>query len=282
MQTTKCRKCSSDLPENSRFCLSCGAPVISDSSATETVATSSPSSSTPSSKLRSSTSSSDGRFLPGTLLAARYRIIAKLGQGGMGEVYRADDIVLGQAVALKFLPPEATDNPIALDRFRNEVKIARQISHPNVCRVYDLGEIDGQLFLSMEYVDGEDLGVLLRRIGLFIFRVLLRNRWLAAAVFVAIWTAIQTLGGDHVAINIPTMIAIYSIAALALVRFGLVTLAAAVFTADSLGNVPITLNPSLWYFSSTVFVTVAVLLLAAWAFKEATAGQKIFSADMFE
>src|ERR1035437_9238659 len=165
MQTTKCRKCSSDLPENSRFCLSCGAPVISDSSATETVATSSPSSSTPSSKLRSSTSSSDGRFLPGTLLAARYRMIANIGPGGMGEVYRADDIVLGQAVALKFLPPEATDNPIALDRFRNEVKIARQVSHPNVCRVYDLGEIDGYLFLSMEYVDGEDLGVLLRRIG---------------------------------------------------------------------------------------------------------------------
>jgi serine/threonine protein kinase len=163
MQTTKCRKCSSDLPENSRFCLTCGTPVISDSAATQTVATSN----SQSSKLRvsSSTSSSDGRFLPGTLLAARYRIIAKLGQGGMGEVYRADDIVLGQAVALKFLPPEATDNPIALDRFRNEVKIARQVSHSNVCRVYDLGEIDGQLFLSMEYVDGEDLGVLLRRIG---------------------------------------------------------------------------------------------------------------------
>jgi serine/threonine-protein kinase len=160
MQTTRCRKCSGDLPENSRFCLSCGTPVLSDSSATQTVATSG-------SQLRvsSSTSSSDGRFLPGTLLAARYRIIAKLGQGGMGEVYRADDIVLGQAVALKFLPPEATNNPVALDRFRNEVKIARQVSHPNVCRVYDLGEIDGQLFLSMEYVDGEDLGVLLRRIG---------------------------------------------------------------------------------------------------------------------
>ena len=83
----------------------------------------------------------------------------------MGEVYRADDIVLGQAVALKFLPAEATDNPLTLERFRNEVRIARQVSHPNVCRVYDLGEINGQLFLSMEYVDGEDLGVLLRRIG---------------------------------------------------------------------------------------------------------------------
>jgi len=125
-------------------------------------------------------------------------------------------------------------------------------------------------------------GTLMFFFMLFIFRVLLRNRWLAAAVFVAIWTAIQTLGGAHLAINIPTWVAIYSIAAVALVRFGLVTLAAAVFTADSMGNVPITLNPSLWYFNATVFVTLAVLLLAVWSFKEATAGRKIFSADLFE
>ena len=83
----------------------------------------------------------------------------------MGEVYRADDLTLGQPVALKFLPEAVALNQAALARFRNEVKVARQVSHPNVCRVYDVGEVEGQVFLSMEYVDGEDLASLLRRIG---------------------------------------------------------------------------------------------------------------------
>ncbi|HEY6768808.1 MAG TPA: serine/threonine-protein kinase [Candidatus Sulfotelmatobacter sp.] len=107
----------------------------------------------------------EGRFLPGRLLAGRYRIIALLGKGGMGEVYRADDLTLGQAVALKFLPDEAARDEGLLERFRNEVRIARRVSHPNVCRVYDVGEVDGHTFFTMEYVDGEDLASLLRRIG---------------------------------------------------------------------------------------------------------------------
>ncbi len=98
------------------------------------------------------------------LVAGRYRIISLLGRGGMGEVYRADDLSLGQAVALKFLPEAARDEQ-TMERFRNEVRIARRISHPNVCRVYDIGQSDDQVFLSMEYVDGEDLSSLLRRIG---------------------------------------------------------------------------------------------------------------------
>jgi serine/threonine-protein kinase len=106
-----------------------------------------------------------GRFLPGSLLADRYRIVALLGQGGMGEVYRADDLTLGQPVALKFLPEQATHDPALLERFRGEVRISRKVSHPNVCRVYDVGEVDGQTFFTMEYVDGEDLASLLRRIG---------------------------------------------------------------------------------------------------------------------
>jgi len=83
----------------------------------------------------------------------------------MGEVYRADDLTLGQAVAMKFLPDEAGRDEGLLERFRNEVRMARRVSHPNVCRVYDVGDVDGQTFFTMEYVDGEDLASLLRRIG---------------------------------------------------------------------------------------------------------------------
>jgi serine/threonine-protein kinase len=106
-----------------------------------------------------------GGFTPGVVLAERYRIIGLLGRGGMGEVYRADDLKLGQPVALKFLPQHLASERDRLDRFYAEVRIARQVSHPNVCRVYDVGEIDGQHYLSMEYVDGEDLASLLKRIG---------------------------------------------------------------------------------------------------------------------
>jgi serine/threonine-protein kinase len=107
----------------------------------------------------------NAQFVPGMILADRYRIIALLGRGGMGEVYRADDLKLSQAVALKFLPDHLTTDGAALARFHREVRIARQVSHHNVCRVYDIGEIGGRHFLSMEFVKGEELSSLLRRIG---------------------------------------------------------------------------------------------------------------------
>ncbi len=172
---TTCPSCTSEIAENSRFCSICGQSVQADAFATRTVAASPPSTprSSPrtpgsgSSRLGSSSSPSrmENRFVPGTLLAGRYRIVSLLGKGGMGEVYRADDLTLDQPVALKFLPETVVNNEATLARFRNEVRLARQVSHPNVCRVYDVGEIDGHVFLSMEYVDGEDLGSLLRRIG---------------------------------------------------------------------------------------------------------------------
>jgi serine/threonine protein kinase len=167
-----------------RFCSDCGKPVSNakttpspddlatiDYSATATspLPPRPPSSSSQRSSSRTSASIdylvSEGRFLPGRLIAGRYRIIALLGKGGMGEVYRADDLTLGQAVAMKFLPEEATSHEGMLERFKNEVRIARRISHPNVCRVYDVGDVDGATFFTMEYVDGEDLASLLRRIG---------------------------------------------------------------------------------------------------------------------
>jgi hypothetical protein len=155
-----CPLCATAVPPDSEFCNKCGARIDGvRSAATETVHQ--PGSSTPS----SSKNMDEGRFPPGTLLAQRYRVVSLLGCGGMGEVYRANDLLLGQTVALKFLPTQWTSHETTLVRFRNEVRIARQISHPNVCRVYDIGEADGSTYLSMEYVDGEDLASLLRRIG---------------------------------------------------------------------------------------------------------------------
>jgi predicted Ser/Thr protein kinase len=107
----------------------------------------------------------DVRFLPGVVLSGRYRIVSLLGRGGMGEVYRADDLKLGQPIALKFLPSRMREQPELLDRLLKEARIARQVSHPNVCRVYDVGDADGRTFITMEYVDGEDLRSLIDRIG---------------------------------------------------------------------------------------------------------------------
>jgi len=104
-------------------------------------------------------------FTPGSMVGDRYRVVSLLGRGGMGEVYGADDLKLGQRVALKFVPTERGKDQSWRDQFFAEVRMARQVSHPNVCRVYDVGESDGRLFLSMEFVDGEDLASLLRRIG---------------------------------------------------------------------------------------------------------------------
>jgi serine/threonine-protein kinase len=105
------------------------------------------------------------RFVPGDILAERYRIVGLLGRGGMGEVYRADDLKLKQPVALKFLPASLNTDGAALARFYKEVSVARQISHRHVCRVYDVAEYQGEHFLSMEFVRGEELSSLLKRIG---------------------------------------------------------------------------------------------------------------------
>jgi len=166
----RCDSCGTDNPARGRVCSSCGQLLVSDALATfsspEPAPRPAPSPGASASPSRSSpTSGQDGRFAPGTVLAGRYRIVALLGRGGMGEVYRADDLTLGQRVALKFLPLVTSGGEEMLARLRGEVRIARRVSHPNVCRVYDVGEAEGVHFLCMEYVDGEDLASLLRRIG---------------------------------------------------------------------------------------------------------------------
>jgi serine/threonine-protein kinase len=169
-----CPACSAAVPPEARFCPSCGSAL--DAATVESGAAGSPgatvgatlparSPATPASDTSSSGRHGAGRFLPGTVLAGRYRIFGLLGKGGMGEVYRADDLKLGQPVALKFLPPGLERDRGRLERFLAEVRTARQVTHSNVCRVYDIGEAEGQHFLSMEFVDGEDLASLLRRIG---------------------------------------------------------------------------------------------------------------------
>ena len=101
-------------------------------------------------------------FAPGEVFAGRYRMVGRIGRGGMGDVWRADDMVLHTPVALKLI---AAKGPVGRDRFLNEVRLARQITHPAVCRVFDVGESGEWIFYSMEFIAGEDLASLIRRVG---------------------------------------------------------------------------------------------------------------------
>ncbi|HEX9135716.1 MAG TPA: serine/threonine-protein kinase, partial [Nitrospirota bacterium] len=126
------------------------------------------------------------RFVAGTIIAGRYRILELLGKGGMGEVYRAEDLKLSQVVALKFLPESLETNQDMLARFLREVRTARQVSHPNVCRVFDIGEVEKHHFLSMECIEGEDLSMLMKRAGrLPLDQVLAITRQLCAGIAAA-------------------------------------------------------------------------------------------------
>jgi serine/threonine-protein kinase len=161
----ECPACNRTLADEDHFCPACGAsqPVPSRTATLPSPVGDAPRE--PAVRPASTPSGADARqHLPGSILAGRYRIIERIGRGGMGEVFRAEDLRVGQMVALKFIHQGLERDGIVSELFLSEVRLARQIGHPNVCRVYDIGEAEGVPFLSMEFVDGEDLASLLRRI----------------------------------------------------------------------------------------------------------------------
>ncbi len=173
-----CPTCSRSVPETALSCPACGAALTNSSAPTMHQPAGAPAPQEAKgdrdperqvNRLSSSDGIGQGRFITGSMLAGRYRIVSLLGRGGMGEGYKAEDLKLNQTVALKFLPAAIALDGAMLARFHNEVRIARQVAHPNVCHVYDIGETQtdgrGLHFLSMEFIDGEDLASLLRRIG---------------------------------------------------------------------------------------------------------------------
>jgi serine/threonine-protein kinase len=150
----KCPRCQFENPADSRFCNRCGMQILSPqqpASLTQTATIQTP--------LRELT-------LGGTF-AGRYQVIEELGKGGMGWVYKAYDTEIKEQVALKILDPEIASDESIIERFRNELKLARKISHRHVCRMFDLGRAENTTYITMEYVSGEDLKSLLRRIGQF-------------------------------------------------------------------------------------------------------------------
>ena len=147
----KCPKCQADNPDTQNFCGECGTKISQAGdihhSFTRTLET-----------------PVDG-LTRGTLYADRYEVIEKLGEGGMGAVYRVEDTKVGEEVALKLINPLVASDKKTIERFRNELKFARKIRHKHVCQMFDLGESDDTRFITMEYVAGEDLKSLLRRTG---------------------------------------------------------------------------------------------------------------------
>jgi serine/threonine protein kinase/tetratricopeptide (TPR) repeat protein len=154
----KCPTCHSENPNNLRFCGECGKKLNAS-------APGHPQDPGERASLTRTLETTADELVRGTLFADRYEIIEELGTGGMGRVYRVHDTKLNEEVALKFIKPEIAAEKRVVERFRNELKTARKITHPNVCRMHDLGEEGKVLYITMEYVKGEDLKSVIHRMG---------------------------------------------------------------------------------------------------------------------
>jgi serine/threonine-protein kinase len=146
---TKCPKCDSDNPSDSKFCKECGTQLSPSPSITDVTRT---------------IETPVQEFTRGNVFADRYEIIEELGTGGMGKVYRVEDARAKEEIALKLIKPEIAADKKTIERFRSELTIARKIRHKNICGMYDLGEDKGSYYITMEYVSGEDLKDLIRRV----------------------------------------------------------------------------------------------------------------------
>ena len=151
---SSCPACATPADAGFRYCPACGTDLDLPENPTGTAPVRSPAPPasprvTPGSNGAGRGAPARERFVPGTILANRYRIVGLLGRGGMGEVYRADDLKLEQPVALKFLTRSLEKDPALVERLYAEVRTARQVSHPAVCRVWDIGE--GTVDFHLEY-----------------------------------------------------------------------------------------------------------------------------------
>jgi len=163
----KCPKCQLDNPKTSRFCADCGTPLPA-AKLVRGHEPNSPEFGIVSPELPTETLQAPIRELTtGSTFAGRYQVIEELGKGGMGRVYKVLDAEVKEKVALKILKPEIAADEETIERFRNELRFARKISHKNVCRMYDLSREQGTQFITMEYVEGENLKSLMRRMGQF-------------------------------------------------------------------------------------------------------------------
>ncbi|GAG05187.1 unnamed protein product, partial [marine sediment metagenome] len=147
----ECPKCHSENPDESSFCGKCATPLPSleeiSASPTKTL------------------EKTPDELTRGTTFASRYEVIEELGKGGMGKVYRVFDKKIEEEVALKLIRPEISSDKKTIERFRNELKVARKIAHRNVCKMYDLGQEEETHYITMEYVPGESLKSMIGMMG---------------------------------------------------------------------------------------------------------------------